>query len=101
MPVSSLWMFSWYGPMSTRLTSAVATDALNRSSRDELEGRIMGKTAQEGVAAHSSARKQIDRGHVHDLPPTLLHGLPCQGDWQGTSYESDWSNHDATSCTCT
>ena len=62
MPVSSLRMLSWHGPMSTRLTSGDATDALNRSSRDELEGRIMGKTAQEGVASHSSPHTQIAHG---------------------------------------
>ena len=55
-------MLSWYGPTSTRLTSGDATDALNRSSQDELEGRIMGKAAQEGVAPHSSAHKQIAHG---------------------------------------
>ena len=40
--------------------------------------------------------------HVHDLPATPLHGLPCQGDWQSTSYESDWTDRDVTqSSTCT
>ena len=46
-----------YGPMSMRLTSGDATDALSRSSRDEREKRIMGKTAQVGAVSHSSARK--------------------------------------------
>ena len=62
MPVSPLWVLNGYGPMSTRLTSGDATDALNRSSRGELEGWIMGKTAREGVASHSSAHKQIAHG---------------------------------------
>ena len=40
--------------------------------------------------------------HVQDLPATPLHGLPRQGDWQSTSYESDWTDRDAThSSTCT
>ena len=62
MPVSSLWVLSGNGPMSTRLTSGDATDALNRSSRGELEGWIMGKNAREGVASHSSAHRQIAPG---------------------------------------
>ena len=57
----------------------------------------MGKTAQEGVASHSSAHKQIAHGlHVHGP------ASDTQGEWQGTSYESDWIDHDDThSCTCT
>ena len=62
MQAPPLRMLSWYGPTSLRLTPGDATDALSRSSRDELEDRIMGKTAQVGVVSHSSAHKQIAHG---------------------------------------
>ena len=55
MPALPLLTPSWYGPMSKWLTSGDATDALSRSSRGELEDRIMGKTAQLGAVSHSLA----------------------------------------------
>ena len=57
----------------------------------------MGKTAQVGVVSRSSAHnKSLMDLHVHDLPATPLHGLPCQGDWQNTNSEGDWTDCDAT-----
>ena len=55
MPASALRMLSWQEPTSMRLTSGDGTDALSRSSQDELEDRIMGKTAQVGAVCRSSA----------------------------------------------
>ena len=63
MPAAPLKMLRWRELMPTRLTSGDATDALSHSSRDELEDRIMGKTAQVVDAIyHSSAQKQIAHG---------------------------------------
>ena len=54
---------AWQELTSTRLTSGDATDTLSLSSRDELEDRIMGMTAQVVDAVfHSSAHKQIAHG---------------------------------------
>ena len=44
----------------------------------------------------STQNKSLMDLHMHDLPATPLHGLPRQGDWQSTSYESDWTDRDAT-----
>ena len=68
---SPLRMLDWYGLMSTRLTSGDATDALNRSSRRELEGWIMGKTAREGAASHSST--QTNRSWIYTCTTCQRH----------------------------
>ena len=89
VPAHPLRMLDWYGPMSTRLTSGDATDALSRSLRGGLEDRVWSLFCQ-----HTN--ESLMDLHVHDLPATPLHRLPCQGDWQNTDSESDWTDCDAT-----
>ena len=89
-----LIMLDWYGLMSVRADLR----RCNRCSEPFVTRRARrqdhGQDCSEGRGL--SFISPLMGLHVHDLPATPLHGLQCQGDWQNTDSESDWTGCDAT-----